>query len=53
MPATSSIEAHRDDEQPRAFQQVFVDRRDLPTGASVIDEPVTVVEVTTATRGEG
>jgi hypothetical protein len=23
------------------------------TGASVIDEPVTVVEVTTATRGEG
>lgn len=33
------------DERMRAFQQAFADRVELPTSASVLDEPVTVVEI--------
>ena len=45
MPRSPSIDPGADDERLRAFQQAFADHVALPTGASVIDEPVTVVEV--------
>ncbi len=41
----TSIDAGANDERLRAFRQAFADHVGLPTGASVIDEPVTVVEV--------
>ena len=44
MPPTS-IDAGADDEGLRAFRQAFADHVELPAGASVLDEPVTVVEV--------
>jgi len=34
-----------EDERLRTFRQAFADRVELPTGASVLDEPVTVVEI--------
>jgi hypothetical protein len=34
-----------DDERLRTFRQAFADRVELPTSASVLDEPVTVVEI--------
>jgi hypothetical protein len=42
---SSSLNAGADDQRLRAFQQAFADQVELPTGASIIDEPVTVVEV--------
>lgn len=41
----STLAAGADDERLRAFRQVFADHVELPTSASVIDEPVTVVDV--------
>jgi hypothetical protein len=41
----SPLNARADDQRLRAFQQAFADQVEFPTGASVIDEPVTVVEV--------
>lgn len=41
----SSFAAGADDERLRAFWQAFADHVELPTGASVIDEAVTVVDV--------
>jgi hypothetical protein len=37
--------AGAEDERLRAFRQAFADRVKLPTSASVLDEPVTVVEI--------
>lgn len=45
MPPMSSTNAGADDQRLRAFLQAFADHVELPIGASVIDEPVTVVEV--------
>jgi hypothetical protein len=45
MPPRSSFAAGVDDERLRVFRQAFAGHVELPTGASVIDEPVTVVEV--------
>lgn len=44
MPPTS-IDAGADDERLHAFRQAFADHVEFPTSASVIDAPVTVVEV--------
>jgi len=45
MPPTSSIDAGADDERLRAFRQAFAEHVEVPAGALVIGEPVTVVEV--------
>jgi hypothetical protein len=45
LPTSSSLNAGADDRRLRAFQRAFADHVEFPTGASVIDEPVTVVEV--------
>ena len=42
MPPTSSIDAGADDERLRAFRQAFAEHVEVPAGALVIGEPVTV-----------
>jgi len=41
----SATTAGADGQQLHAFQQVFADHVELPTGAYVIDEPITVVDI--------
>jgi hypothetical protein len=41
----SPTNARADDQRLRAFRQAFADRVELPMSASVLDEPVTVVEI--------
>jgi hypothetical protein len=45
LPRRGGRAAGAEDERLRAFRQAFADRVELPTRASVLDEPVTVVEI--------
>jgi hypothetical protein len=45
VPRRGGRDASAEDERLRAFQQAFAEHVELPTGASVLDHPVTVVEI--------